>query len=615
MVKPDKSKSLYQVQTAQEVKKLSADDLKKLADTIRHDIIQFTAMNGGHTAPSLGCVDIIVALHRVFETPQDAFVFDVGHQAYAHKMLTGRRFHFYTLRKENGLSGFPSTQESEHDAFGVGHASTSISVALGILEGKKKKNDDHHVVALLGDGSLTGGLAFEALNHAGELNNNLIVILNDNEMSIDPNVGGLKDSFKENKAKYFFNSLGLDYWGPDDGHDITRMIRLFEKAKKHTRPLVIHLKTIKGLGYQPAENDVTRFHGLGPFDLETGAAIVSPKAKQKYQDLFSQTLVELASVDDSIVAITAAMPSGTSLNKFKKIHPDKFYDVGMAESHAVTFASGLATQGLHPFVCIYSTFMQRAYDQLIHDVAVHRLPLTFCMDRGGLVGDDGVTHQGVFDYAFLRTIPHFVVMAPKDEAELQHMMETARSYKEGPTSIRFPRGEVRGVPLPKKLRAIPIGKAEHVYGNCSGDVLILAIGEPVHTAVAAAKQLECDQGLSVSVVNLRFAKPLDEKMIIEFSENFGAILTVEEGIINGGVGSAIVELLVKNNVKKPIRVLGIPDIFITHATQMRQREMCGLDRESLVFSALDLIDKPQPQFNSDRKQKIHRIPLRVVSSS
>ncbi|EKD50978.1 MAG: hypothetical protein ACD_62C00378G0002 [uncultured bacterium] len=580
---------LSKIQTPAEVKKLSLKELELLAETLRSDIVQHTSTNGGHVAPSLGCVDIIVALHRVFETPEDTFVFDVGHQAYAHKMLTGRRFEFYKLRRENGLSGFTTPSESVHDGFGSGHASTSISVALGILEGKRKLGDQHHVIAILGDGSLTGGLAFEALNHAGELKRNLIVVLNDNQMSIDRNVGGLKDSLGTPDARDYFGALGFDYWGPGNGHDIPRMVRLFEKARKHRRPLVLHVRTQKGKGYQPAIADQTNFHGCGPFDITTGSALKSPTSKVKYQDLFAQTLIEMASIDDKIVAITAAMPSGTSLNRFKNIHPDKFYDVGIAEAHAVTFACGLATQGIKPFVCIYSTFMQRAYDQLVHDAGINNLPIKICMDRGGLVGDDGVTHQGVFDFAFLRTIPNFVIMAPKDEVELQRMMETARLYQRGPISLRFPRGEVVGVPLPSQIVPLPIGKAEHLYGDAVGDVLLCAIGSTVRDAVTAAKILEEQHSLSVGVINLRFAKPLDEGMITSLARNFRVLLTVEDGVVKGGVGSAILECLTENHMRVPVKCLGVPDAFVRHASQARQREFCHLDAQSIVREARELL--------------------------
>lgn len=585
----------YKMQSPADVKSLSFDELKNLAATLRHDIIQHTSENGGHIGASLCCIELILGMHKVFTTPKDAFVFDVGHQAYAHKMLTGRRFQFYKLRKENGISGFTNRAESEHDAFGAGHASTSISAALGILEGKKQNGDDGHVVAFIGDGSLTGGLAFEGLNHAGDIKRNLIVIFNDNQISIDPNTGALKDSINANSqnAKNYFNILGLDYWGPFDGHNLEIISETLQKAKQQTSPVVLHFLTDKGRGYAPATKDKVRFHGCGPFDLETGTAKPSSNPNQKFQDIFAETLIEMASHDKSIVAITAAMPSGTSLKKFKTVHPDRFYDVGIAEGHAAEFGAGLATQGLKPFVCIYSTFLQRAYDQLIHDIALQNLPVRICMDRGGVVGDDGATHQGVFDYAYMRCIPNFVVMSPKDEAELQRMMETMRQHSSGPISVRFPRGQALGVALPKDLKPIPIGESEFVYGNLTGDVLILAIGDPVNTAVEAAKVLETDHEISASVVNLRFAKPLDTKRILELAPHFTAILTVEEGTIIGGVGSGILELLHEHNILKPVVRVGVADQFLEHASQDRQRELNGLDVNGLTQAALEAMRKGQ----------------------
>lgn len=606
-------KSLYEIQDPQSLKALPVEALSDLSASIKNDIVQHTAVNGGHIGASLCCVDMIVAMHRVFNTPRDCFVFDVGHQAYAHKMLTGRRFQFYKLRKENGVSGFTNRFESDHDAFGAGHASTSISAALGILEGKKLMNDDSSVVAIVGDGALTGGLTFEGLNNLGELKRNLIIVLNDNEMSIDPNVGALKALFENGNAKDYFGLFDVDYWGPHDGHNILGMIDLFEKAKAQSRPVVIHLKTIKGHSYAPAEKDKVRFHGCGPFDIETGNAFKAPDAKKKYQDLFAETLTELASYDEKIVGITAAMPSGTSLKKFGQVHAHRYYDVGLAEPHAAEFGAGLATQGIKPFVCIYSTFLQRAYDQLIHDIGLQNLPVRVCMDRGGLVGDDGATHQGVFDYAYLRSIPNFVVMAPKDEAELQHMIETMRVHDSGPISVRFPRGQVKGVPLPTKLSPIEIGKAEHLYGDLSGDVLILAIGTSVHDAVVAAKKLEEQHELSASVINLRFAKPLDQNMIVGFAKKFKAVVTVEEGVIAGGVGSAINELLVANSVLRPMKILGVRDQFIEHASQNRQRELNGIDEASIVEACVTLIDQFENEIQKDDHGTVAQFPANRLS--
>lgn len=582
-------KSLFQIQSPEELKQLSLSDLLELSKTVKHDIIQQTAVNGGHIGASLCCVDMIVAMHKVFDTPKDCFIFDVGHQAYAHKMLTGRRHQFYKLRKENGVSGFTNRWETEHDSFGAGHASTSISAALGILEGKKIIGDDGYVVAVVGDGALTGGLTFEGFNNLAELKRNLIIVLNDNQMSIDPNVGGLKLAFENNKAKEYFELFGIEYWGPSSGHNILEMMETFQKAKRLGKPVLIHLLTTKGESYAPAIKDKIRFHGCGPFDIETGNAIQSTEAKKKYQDLFAETLTEMASQDDRIVAITAAMPSGTSLKKFQRVHPERFYDVGLAEPHAVEFGAGLATQGVKPFVCVYSTFLQRAYDQLIHDVALQNLPVRICMDRGGLVGDDGATHQGVFDYAYLCSIPNFVVMAPKDEVELQNMMETARLHTTGPISVRFPRGEVLGLPLPQHPTPLKIGRAEHLYGDLKGDVLICAIGTPVHSAVDAAKHLEVEHDINASVINLRFAKPLDEEMIVSFAQHFKAVITVEEGVRVGGVGSMINELLNRHNILMPIRNLGVPDKFIEHASQNRQREMCGIDAQAMIQTSVDVL--------------------------
>ncbi|OVE81638.1 1-deoxy-D-xylulose-5-phosphate synthase [bacterium K02(2017)] len=608
------NKNLYQVCTPEELKSLSSEELKKLAVTLKNDIVQHTSVNGGHIGASVCCIEMIIAMHKIFNTPDDCFVFDVGHQAYAHKMLTGRRFQFYNLRKENGVSGFVKRSESKHDSFGAGHASTAVSAALGILEGKKLTNDPHHVVAVVGDGALTGGLTFEGLNHAGDLKRNLIVVINDNQMSIDPNVGALKEAFEENKARDFFNVLGFDYWGPHDGHDVDNLIDLFGKAKESNGPVVLHLNTIKGRGYEPAIKDKIRFHGCGPYDIETGNAIKSPNAKKKYQDIFAETLNALAGKDELITGITAAMPTGTSLKKFQKVHPTRFYDVGLAEPHAVEFGCGLATQGVKPFVCIYSTFLQRAYDQLIHDVGIQKLPVRICMDRGGVVGDDGHTHQGVFDYAYLRSIPNFVVMAPKDEAEMQHMMETARCYEDGPITLRFPRGEVKGVPLPSKLKSIPIGKAEHLYGNLTGDCLVIAIGNPVHDAVEAAKQLEHDYKIEASVINLRFAKPLDEKMILDFAANFKSVITVEEGVLSGGVGSSILELFSKHLIDTPTQMLGIPDEFIAHASQDRQRQLCQIDKDAIVNNCVNLLQRIEDNAKGKNESNVTKLPLRAIAN-
>lgn len=575
------------IQSPQEVKVLNFSELGRLAETIRQDIIHHTSINGGHIGASLSCVDFIIALHKVFDTPKDCFIFDVGHQAYTHKMLTGRRFQFDKIRKEGGPSGFTNRFESEHDIFGAGHASTSISAALGILEGKRHQKEPGHVVAIIGDGALTGGLSFEGFNHLGDLKRNLIVIFNDNGMSIDENVGALKNTQIEN----YFRVLGLDYWGPFDGHDIESCVLHMREAKRHNKPIVIHLKTIKGHGFEPAIQDKARFHGCGPFDKISGQAVKKPDAQKKFQDIFAETLCDLADYDPKILAITAGMPSGTSLIKFKTRHPRNFYDVGIAEAHGTLFAAGLATQGVKPFVCIYSTFLQRAYDQLIHDIGIQNLPVRIVMDRGGLVGDDGATHQGIFDYVYLRCLPNFVIMAPKDEVELCHMLETMRQYNRGPITVRFPRGESYGFDLPQKLQSLPIGKAEFLYGNPKGDVLILAVGNPVHDALRAAQKLEKEEGLNVTVINLRFIKPLDEELIVKLAPEFKVVLTVEEGVVQGGMGSAILETLMRNEIHKPVKVLGVPDRFFEHASQTKQRQIAGIDAESIYGSALEMYEK------------------------
>lgn len=581
------------IQSPESLNALSLVELEHLADSIRQDIIRHTAKNGGHIGASLSCVDLIVGMHRVFDSPKDHFIFDVGHQAYAHKMLTGRRFGFEKIRKEGGPSGFTNRHESEHDVFGAGHASTSVSAALGVLEGKKINDDKSYVLALIGDGALTGGLSFEGLNNAGGLKRNLIVVFNDNGISIDPNVGALKDSFSachSNTEKYF-EVLGLDYWGPFDGHNLDEVISVFSRAKLYNQPLVLHFKTQKGYGYPPALADQVRFHGCGPFQPECGTAISNPNAFKKFQDIFAEAMIQMANHDPKIVAITAAMPSGTSLKKFGEAHPDKLYDVGIAEAHAALFGAGLATQGIKPFVCIYSTFLQRAYDQLIHDIGIQNLPVRIVMDRGGLVGDDGATHQGVFDYAYLRCLPGFVVMAPKDEVELVHMLETMRQHSLGPISVRYPRGDSQGLQLPLEPHTLPIGKAELLYGQTKGDVLILAIGHPVTDAVQAALKLESQHGINVSVVNLRFAKPLDTDLIQNLTPHFKAVVTVEEGSAQGGVGSGILEILAQNMILKPVKILGVPDRYIEHASQAKQRELCQLDAPGIFEACVEILER------------------------
>jgi len=494
---------------------LSLEEMNRLAAEIRQLMLDVVSKNGGHLAPNLGVVELTIALHRVFDSPRDKFVFDVGHQAYIHKIITGRKDRFPTLRQYKGLSGFPKRQESEHDVFGVGHSSTSISAADGIAAARDLLGDDYHVVAIIGDGAMTGGMSFEALNHVGDTKRRLIIILNDNEMSISKNVGAMSQYLYQlrtgetyNRLKHnlenwlsglehgddvleaidrvktgvkylvnpesMFEHLGIKYFGPVDGHNIEALIPMLTAAKKEDGPVLLHVITKKGKGYAPAEESPNKFHGTGPFDIATGKKITKPGAPPSYTDVFGKTLVELAEKDKRIVAITAAMPDGTGVTGFAQRFPDRFFDVGIAEQHAVTFAAGLATQGIKAVAAIYSTFMQRAYDQVLHDVCMQKLPVKLCMDRAGLVGDDGYTHHGVFDYAYLLPMPHMVIMAPKDENELRHMLATAMEYDDGPISLRYPRGSGLGVDCSEALHTLPIGRAERI--RTGTDVSLWAIG-------------------------------------------------------------------------------------------------------------------------------------------
>jgi 1-deoxy-D-xylulose-5-phosphate synthase len=618
---------LSRVNSPADVKKLSLRELNQLADDIRAMLIDSVVQTGGHLGASLGTVELAVALHHVFDSPKDKIVWDVGHQAYAHKMLTGRKDRFDTLRKEGGMSGFLSRDESEHDAFGAGHASTSISAALGMCvaeQRKPRKSQRGHTVAVIGDGALTGGMAYEALNNAGHLDYPLIVILNDNEMSIAPNVGAmskylnrlrtdptynrakddladfveklpqgskfvemgkrLKDSMKELiYHQALFEDLGFTYVGPIKGHNIGDLVEALRDAADSTNPVLVHIHTEKGKGYDPANGDVERSHAVSaPSAPLTPNA---PKPAPKYQDAFAQAVIDLARDDDRIYAITAAMPSGTSLGKFKAHYPERFFDVGIAEQHAVTFAAGLATAGLRPVVGIYSTFLQRAFDQIIHDVAIQRLPVIFALDRAGFAGDDGRTHHGVFDLSYLRCIPNMTVMAPKDEMELRHMIKTAVDYTDGPVAIRFPRGASIGVDTSGPMTALPIGKSEVLREG--KDVALIAVGSMISAAVAAARELATN-GIEATVVNARFIKPLDEELILRLADNVGGIVTIEENTVMGGFGSAVLELLNAHGKQVPTKVLGVPDHFFEQASQDRLREIAGLGVDSIVSAARSL---------------------------
>lgn len=615
---------LSNIDNPDDVKKLTRKQLVELAAEIRAALIDSVTKTGGHLGASLGPVELAIAMHYVFDSPKDKMVWDVGHQAYAHKMLTGRKHGFSVLRQEGGMSGFLSRDESEHDQFGAGHASTSISAALGmcVAEQRKPKNKRGSAVAVIGDGALTGGMAYEALNNAGHIDEPLIVVLNDNEMSIAPNVGAMsrhlnrlrtdpsynrakdelsdfierlpqgkslvelgkrvKDSMKELiYHASFFEELGFTYTGPVDGHNINELIEALTYAKTSPNPIVIHIHTQKGKGYDPASNDIERAHAVSA-PTNPNASVPPPK----YQDAFAQAAIDLAREDDRVYAITAAMPSGTSLGKFQKEFPDRFFDVGIAEAHAVTFAAGLATDGLRPIVGVYSTFLQRAYDQIIHDVAIQKLPVIFGLDRAGFAGDDGRTHHGVFDLSYLRIIPNMMVMAPKDEMELRHMLKTAMAYEDGPVAIRFPRGAGVGVDTNVPMEALPIGKSEVLREG--KDVTLLAIGSMVPAAMQAANRLH-EQGHSATVVNARFIKPLDEDLILKLADSTGGIITIEENVSAGGFGSAVLELLAAHKKQTHVTTLGVPDEFFDQASQSRLRDLAGLGVDTIVETAMNHI--------------------------
>ena len=615
-------KILDRVNSPLDLKLLSVEEMNQLAAEIRELIIDVVSKNGGHLAPNLGVVELTLALHRVFDCPKDKLIFDVGHQAYIHKILTGRKKDFPTLRKYKGLSGFPKRQESECDAFGVGHSSTSVSAADGMAAARDLKGEDYHVVAIIGDGAMTGGMSFEALNHVGDTKRRIIIILNDNEMSISKNVGAMSQYLYQlrtgetyNRLKHnvenwlsgldrgadlleaidrvkvgvkylvmpesMFEHLGIKYFGPVDGHNIEALIPMLTAAKKEEGPVLIHVVTKKGKGYAPAEERPNEFHGTGPFEIATGEKIVNPGAPASYTSVFGKTLVELAEQDKTIVAITAAMPDGTGVAAFARKFPERFFDVGIAEQHAVTFAAGLAAEGIKPVTAIYSTFMQRAYDQVLHDVCMQKLPVKLCMDRGGLVGDDGYTHHGVFDYAYLLPMPNMVIMAPKDENELRHMLYTAVEYNEGPISCRYPRGGGTGADCSEPLHTLPLGKAEKLRNGI--DVSIWAIGSMVQEAERTADLLQ-NAGISAGVVNMRFAKPLDEALLVAEAKTVPAIVTMEEGVVTGGVGEAVMQTLNSYGLLKNVSVLpfGIPDEFISQGDRKLLMRDIGLRPEQMA---------------------------------
>jgi 1-deoxy-D-xylulose-5-phosphate synthase len=614
---------LERINSPQDLKPLSIEELEQLAADVRECIISTLSKTGGHLASSLGVVELTVALHSVFDAPVDKIVWDVGHQAYAHKILTGRRNRFHTIRQYQGLSGFCRPAESAYDAFGAGHSSTSISAALGLAEARDLKGEHHNVVAVIGDGSLTGGLALEGLNNAGaKKHRKFIVVLNDNEMSISHNVGALSGYLSQvitgnyyNKLKaeiehvvrtipgigesvfkigkrvdetlkgfitpgMLFEFLGFKYVGPIDGHNIPQLLKTLTNVRDFVdRPTLVHVVTKKGKGFTQAEKNAAEYHGATPFCVQTGEFTKTEVTAPSYTDVFGATLMRLAGEDDRIIAITAAMCSGTGLDEFARRFPQRFYDVGIAEQHAVTFAAGLAMEGFKPVTAIYSTFLQRAYDQIFHDVCLQRLPVTFALDRAGLVGPDGPTHHGVFDFCYLRHLPNMMIMAPRDENELQHMLKTALDYG-GPAAIRYPRGIGRGARLDPTLRALAIGNAEILQDG--SDVALLAIGHSVEHALEAARNLAEDDGLSVAVVNARFVKPLDKALILRLARDIGRIVTVEENAVQGGFGSAVLELLQAEGADAAqVRCVGVPDSYIEHGPQSILRHKYGLDAEGI----------------------------------
>ena len=621
------TKYLDKIDSPVDLKKLKVEELPLLAAEVRQFLLETVSATGGHLGSNLGTVELSIALHYCFNSPSDKIIWDVGHQAYTHKILTGRRDRFATQRQYKGLSGFPKRSESEHDAFGVGHSSTSISAGLGMAAATDLAGSKNHAIAIIGDGSLTGGMAFEALNQAGHLKKNLIVILNDNEMSISKNVGAfssfisrkmtgryyrdLKKEMQgllrhipaigtdilhfakraENSLKGFltpgalFEALGFDYLGPLDGHDLPQLVEIFNNINQLDGPLLVHIMTTKGKGYKPAEDTPDKYHGVGCFDLTTGKGAPKPSAKS-YTDVFGETLVQLAEQDKKIVAITAAMPDGTGLNKFAERFPERFFDVGIAEQHAMTFAAGLAADGFRPVTAIYSTFMQRAYDQVFHDICLQKLPVTIAMDRAGVVGDDGPTHHGVFDISYLRHLPGLTMMAPKDENELRHMIKTA-VYHGAPIALRYPRGAGYGVEMDPDIKALEIGKGEVLSeGN---DISIIAFGSTVYPALEAAELL-LYKGISAGVINARFVKPLDADLILSAAGKTGCIMTVEENALQGGFGSAVLELLYDNGMQNvKVKRLGIPDRYVEQGSQAQLRKDLGIDAEGIAAAAVDFI--------------------------
>lgn len=631
MTSPDTYPLLDQVNDPQDLRQLPREELVPLAEELRRFLLSSVSKSGGHLSAGLGTIELTLALHYVFDTPHDKLVWDVGHQAYPHKILTGRKDRISTIRQKEGLSPFLKRAESEYDSFGVGHSSTSIGAALGMAIAAAKNNDPKRVVAIIGDGGMTAGMAFEALNHAGDLDANLLVVLNDNDMSISPNVGALKNhlakilsgklysTVKENSKKVMsnmpsmwelarrteehlkgmvipgtlFEELGFNYIGPIDGHDLPTLVKTLDNLKDLPGPQFLHIVTQKGKGYSPAEQDPVAYHGVGTFDPEEHSLPKSKASQPTYTEIFGQWICDMAAQDQRLIGITPAMREGSGLVEFERQYPDRYFDVGIAEQHAVTLAAGLACEGMKPVVAIYSTFLQRAYDQLIHDVAIQNLPVLFAIDRAGLVGPDGPTHAGSFDYSYLRCIPNMLVMAPANERECRNMLYTGFLH-DGPASVRYPRGKGPALLPDSGMTALPIGKGEILHRG--HDVAILAFGSMVHPA------LEAVESLDVTVANMRFVKPLDEGLIRELANQHSVFITIEENAIAGGAGSAVSETLSALGISLPILHLGLPDQYIEHGSREELMEICQLTSDGIRASIQDFM-KTHP-IRSRRSKKL-----------
>ena len=648
-------KYLYNIDSPVDLKAVPRKELTKVCDELRQFIIDEVSKNPGHLGSSLGVVELTVALHYVFNTPYDRIVWDVGHQAYGHKILTGRRDKFYTNRQFKGICGFPSPKESDYDAFGVGHSSTSISAALGMSVAALMKNEQNRqVVAVIGDGAMTGGLAFEGLNNTSMDKNNLLIILNDNQMAIDPINGGftqylidITTSQTYNRLRYkayktikklglisdegknriigfnntvkaalskqhnIFEGLNIRYFGPVDGHDVDNLVKILSDIKDFKGPKVLHLITQKGKGYEPAEKSVTEWHAPGKFCVETGERnVVTPTEPTPplFQDVFGETLLELAQQNEKILAITPAMPSGCSMTIMQKELPDRVFDVGIAEGHAVTFSAGLAKDGMVPFCNIYSSFMQRAYDNVIHDVALQELPVIFCLDRAGVVGSDGATHHGIFDLAYMRCIPNITIAAPRNEIELRNLMYTAQEFKSGPFVIRYPRGKGYIVDWKQPMKKVEIGKGEQL--KAGKDLAVITIGTMAHSAARAIEAVERENEISIAHYDMRFLKPLDTELLHEVASNFKYIVTIEDGVINGGFGSAVLEFMADNNYKLNVKRLGIKDTFVEHGTPEQLYNMLGLDAEGIAKSLLEYIDIQKHKIDFETTEQYIKVKIK-----